>query len=228
MIVAEQKNIKEIIDILGDDFNNLLIVGCGTCVTVSLAGGEREVKSLASILRTYYANHDQDVTINTTTVKRQCDFEFIDDIEEMIKENDIILSLACGIGVQHVVERYPEKIVYPGLNTSFYGATTAVGQWDEMCIGCGDCILDEYFAICPIARCSKQLLNGPCGGSQNGECEVDPDIDCAWELIYNRAEKLDKVEELLGYKKPKDWEVYRDGGPRKLINEEYHEDRKET
>ena len=227
MIVAEQKNVKEIIDLLGDDFESLLIAGCGTCVTVSLAGGEREVKTLAEVLRTYYANQDRDVKIETTTVKRQCDFEFIDDIEEEIKRNDVILSLACGIGVQHLVERYPKKVVLPGLDTSFYGATTAVGEWSERCIGCGDCVLGDFFGICPIARCSKHLLNGPCGGSQHGECEVDPSIDCAWQLIYDRAEALDKIDELTDYLDPKNWETYRDGGPRTLVNEEYHEDRKE-
>ncbi len=224
MIVAEQKKVKEIIDMLGDDFENLLIAGCGTCVTVSLAGGEREVKSLAEILRTYYVNKDKEVNIETTTVKRQCDFEFIDEMEEAVKRNDIVLSLACGIGVQHLVERYPKQIVLPGLDTSFYGATTAVGEWSERCIGCGDCVLGDFFGICPIARCSKHLLNGPCGGSQNGECEVDPSIDCAWQLIYDRAEALGKLEELIDYLEPKNWETYRDGGPRTLINEEYHED----
>lgn len=224
MIVAEQKDVKEIIEMLGDDFEKLLIVGCGTCVTVSLAGGEREVNSLAEILRTYYTQHEQEVDITTLTVKRQCDFEFIDDIEEEINNNDIILSLACGIGVQHIVERYPDKVVLPGLDTSFYGATTAVGEWSERCIGCGECVLDKYFGICPIARCSKRLLNGPCGGSQDGECEVDPSIDCAWELIYDRAKKLGKLSELMDYIEPKNWETFRDGGPRTLINEEYHED----
>ncbi len=224
MIVAEQKKVKEIIDMLGDDFNKLLIAGCGTCVTVSLAGGEREVNSLAEILRTYYANKGRDIEIETLTAKRQCDFEFIDEIEKEIKRNDIILSLACGIGVQHLVERYPKKVVLPGLNTSFYGATTAVGEWAERCIGCGECVLDQYFGICPVARCAKGLLNGPCGGSQNGECEVDPDTDCAWELIYDRGCELDRLEELIEYEPPKDWEVFRDGGPRTLVNEEYHED----
>ncbi|MBS3811419.1 MAG: methylenetetrahydrofolate reductase C-terminal domain-containing protein [Halanaerobiales bacterium] len=224
MLVAEQKNVKEIIDMLGDDFEKLLIVGCGTCVTVSMAGGEREVNSLAEVLRTYYASQGRDVEIETDTVKRQCDFEFLDDIEEEINRNDLVLSLACGIGVQHLVERYPKKVVLPGLNTSFYGATTAVGEWSERCIGCGECVLDKYFGICPVARCAKGLLNGPCGGSQNGECEVDPDTDCAWELIYNRAVELDKLDELIDLVEPKNWEVYRDGGPRTLVNKEYHED----
>lgn len=224
MIVAEQKGIKEIVEILGDDFKDLLILGCGTCVTVSMAGGEREVAAIAEALNLYYNNNDREVNIETETVKRQCDFEFIDEIEVEIDRNDLVLSLGCGVGVQHLTERYPEKLILPGLDTSFYGATTDVGEWSERCIGCGQCILDQYLGICPVARCSKSLLNGPCGGSQDGKCEVDPEIDCAWELIYNHAEKLGMVDQLLGYKEPKDWQTYRDGGPRTLINEEYNED----
>lgn len=222
MIVGEQKDIKEIVEMLdNEEFESLLIVGCGTCVTVSMAGGEREVNSLAEVLRLKYKNEGKDVKINTETIKRQCDFEFVDKLEEDIKNNDLVLSLACGVGVQHLVERYPDKIVLPGLNTSFYGANIDDGILAERCIGCGECVLDEYFGICPVARCSKSLLNGPCGGSQDGKCEVDPEIDCAWDLIYERAKRIGKLDELIEYQPPKDWNTYRDGGPRKLINEEY-------
>ncbi len=222
MIVGEQKDIKDITEMLDkEDFESLLIVGCGTCVTVSMAGGEREVNSLAEVLRLYYKNKNKNVTINTETIKRQCDFEFVDKLEEDMKKNDIVLSLACGVGVQHLVERYPDKIVLPGLNTSFYGANIDNGVMAERCIGCGECVLDKYFGICPVARCSKGLLNGPCGGSQDGKCEVDPDIDCAWDLIYERAKRIGKLDELKEYVSPKGWNTYRDGGPRKLINEEY-------
>ncbi len=224
MIVGEQKDLNEIIDMLGDDFDSLLIAGCGTCVTVSMAGGEKEVEALAEILNMHYKNIGRDVKIETATVKRQCDFEFLDELEEQVKRNDLTLSLACGVGVQQLVERYPDKIFLPGLNTTFYGATTDTGEWSERCIGCGNCVLDQYFGICPIARCSKSLLNGPCGGSQDGKCEVDPEIDCVWELIYNRAKKLGKLDELTKLEPPKDWSTYRDGGPRKLINEEVYND----
>lgn len=221
MIVAEQKKITEIIEMLGDDFETLFIVGCGTCVTVSMAGGEREVKALAELLRLYYSGQKKDIKIETATVKRQCDFEFLDEIEEEVERTDLVLSLGCGVGVQHLAERYPDRVILPGLNTSFYGATTGVGEWSERCIGCGNCVLDKYMGVCPVVRCSKGLLNGPCGGSQDGKCEVDPEIDCGWELIYNRAVRLGKLRELARYEPPKDWQTYRDGGPRKLVNTEY-------
>ncbi len=222
MIVGQQKKAEEIIKMLGENWESLLIVGCGTCVTVSLAGGEREVEALANLLQLYYGKKGKKVTISTDTITRQCDFEFIDDIAEKIEDHDIILSLACGVGVQHMVERHPQKLIFPGLNTSFYGATTAVGEWAERCIGCGECILDRFGGVCPVARCSKSLLNGPCGGSQDGKCEVDDEIDCGWELIFNRMKDLDILEKLLVFEDPKDWQPYRDGGPRKLVNKEYY------
>ncbi len=223
MIVGQQKKAEEIIEMLGTEWDSLLIVGCGTCVTVSLAGGEREVAALANLLKLYYGKKGKKITIATDTIIRQCDFEFIDDIAEKVEGHDLVLSLACGVGVQHMVERHPEKIILPGLNTSFYGATTAVGEWAERCIGCGECILDRFGGVCPVARCSKSLLNGPCGGSQDGKCEVDDGIDCGWELIYNRLNDLGLLEKLLVYEDPKDWQTYRDGGPRKLTNKEYYD-----
>lgn len=221
MIVARQKKADEIIAMLGDELDSLFIVGCGTCVTVSMAGGEREVNSLAELLRLYFKNKKLSIQINTAVIKRQCDNEFIDEIEDEIKNNELVLSMGCGVGVQQLVERHPEKVILPGLDTSFYGATTGVGEWSERCIGCGNCILNKYMGICPIARCSKRLLNGPCGGSQDGKCEVDPEIDCGWELIYTRAVTLGQLNNFIGYEPPKDWQTYRDGGPRKLINSEY-------
>jgi len=178
---------------------------------------KKDIPGLKIVLTDYYPN----ILAFRLTKKKANNFEFIDKLEEDMKNNDIILSLACGVGVQHLVERYPDKIVLPGLDTSFYGANIEDGVMAERCIGCGECVLDKYFGICPVARCSKSLLNGPCGGSQDGKCEVDPEIDCAWQLIYDRAKRIGKLDELLEYQSPKNWNTYRDGGPRKLINEEY-------
>jgi hypothetical protein len=107
--------------------------------------------------------------------------------------------------------------VVPGLNTSFLGLPTEHGVWAERCAACGDCILGLTGGICPIARCSKSLLNGPCGGSEAGHCEVNPEIPCAWQLIYDRLKSLDKVHVLLELQPPKNWRAARDGGPRKIV-----------
>lgn len=223
MIVAQQKPIKEIIEKIGI-VNNLLIVGCGTCVTVCMAGGTRETQSLSELLNAYYKKEKLNVNIKTKTIERQCDKEFVDELEDLIDEADLILSLGCGVGVQGIVERYPQKIVIPGLNTQFFGTTLEVGKWAERCGGCGDCVLDKYSGICPVARCSKSLLNGPCGGSQDGKCEVDQDIDCGWQLIYDRAVRIGQLYKLTEIEEPKNWRTSRDGGPRKLIREEFADD----
>jgi len=108
----------------------------------------------------------------------------------------------------------------PGLNTTFMGMPVEHGVFEERCQACGDCILGLTAGICPIARCSKQLLNGPCGGSQRGRCEVNPDIPCAWQLIYDRMAARGQLERLLEIQPPKNWSTSRDGGPRRIIRED--------
>jgi ferredoxin len=219
MIVAEQKKLEEIMSLLGDA-KRVLIVGCGTCVTVCFAGGEKEVGILASALRMKSKLEEHPMEVDEVTVQRQCEWEYIDPLAERLGEYDVILSLACGIGVQAMNERFPDSITLPGLNTTFLGIPEEQGVWEERCQACGDCILGITCGICPIARCSKQLLNGPCGGSQNSVCEVDPDVPCAWQLIWERAEKLGKMDQLIEIQPPKDWAQSRDGGPRKIVRED--------
>ena len=224
MIVGKLKEVNEIKDSLPDDLESLLIVGCGSCVSVSLAGGEREADSLKNLLDFYYQTNNQQVSIETETIKRQCDDEFLDELELAIARNQIVLSLACGVGVQHLAIKNPDKIVLPGLDTTFYGRTSDIGEWEEMCHGCGKCILDQFAGVCPVARCSKSLLNGPCGGSQDGICEVDDDIDCGWQKIYDRAEELGQLEKLLDFDFPKDWSTHKDGGVRSHKDPEFFQE----
>ena len=124
-----------------------------------------------------------------------------------------MVSLGCGVGVQTLAERFPKIRVVPGLNTKFMGLPTKTGEWEERCQACGNCVLDRTGGVCPIARCSKQLLNGPCGGSQNGKCEISEDVPCAWQLIWERMTSLGREQELLKVQPPKDWSTSRDGGP---------------
>jgi len=219
MIIGEQKPLAEIMEQLGEA-RKVLVVGCGTCVTVCFAGGEKEVAILASALRMKSKLDGHPMEVDEVTVQRQCEWEYIDPLRERLKEYDAILSLACGIGVQAMNEHFPEYITLPGLNTTFLGLPEEQGVWEERCQACGDCILDLTAVICPIARCSKQLLNGPCGGSQRGVCEVDANIPCAWQLIWERAVKLGREELLLEIQPPKNWSTSRDGGPRKIIRED--------
>jgi len=219
MITAEQKPLAEIQGLLGDA-KKVLVVGCGTCVTVCFAGGDREAQIMAASLRmaSKINGHPQEIT--DITVQRQCEWEYLDEIEKEIADADIVLSLGCGIGVQAIAEHFPDTWVVPGLNTTFLGLPTEQGVWEERCAACGDCILGLTGGICPIARCSKSLLNGPCGGSEDGHCEIDPDVPCAWQLIYDRLTSMGKEETLMELQPPKNWQVSRDGGPRKIIRED--------
>jgi len=219
MIIGEQKSLEEIQGLLGDA-EKVLVVGCGTCVTVCFAGGSREAQILSSSLRMSSKIKDHPQQVTDVTVQRQCEWEYLDEIEKEIGEADVVLSLACGIGVQAIAEHFPNTWVVPGLNTTFLGVPVEQGIWEERCAACGDCILGLTGGICPIARCSKSLLNGPCGGSEAGHCEVDPDIPCAWQLIFDRLTAMGKQEVLLELQTPKNWRVSRDGGPRKIIRED--------
>jgi hypothetical protein len=122
--------------------------------------------------------------------------------------------------VQALAERFPKTPIYPGLNTQFIGILESQGVWTEKCAGCGNCRLGEFAGICPITRCAKHLLNGPCGGSQEGKCEVNPDLECGWQLIYDRAVSLGIVDSLERIVPPHDWSTGLDGGPRKVVRED--------
>jgi len=198
----------------------VLVVGCGTCVTVCFAGGEKEAGILATSLRMATKLDGNGKDVAHVTVQRQCEWEYIDPLSDQIAQADTVLSLGCGVGAQALAERFPQAVVVPGLNTSFLGLPTEQGVWEERCAACGDCILGLTGGICPIARCAKQLLNGPCGGSQNGVCEVDPETPCAWQLIYDKLKAQDRLHLILEIQPPKNWSASRDGGPRKITRED--------
>ena len=219
MITAEQKPLEEIKKLVGDA-EKILVLGCGTCVTVCFAGGTKEVGILASSLRMATKLAGDPRQFDEETVQRQCEWEYIDPLKAKVQEYDLVLSLACGIGVQAMAERFPDVPVIPGVNTTFLGMPTEPGVFEERCQACGDCILGLTGGICPIARCSKQLLNGPCGGSQNGVCEVDPDIPCVWQLIYDRMAERNQLDLLNEIMPPKNWSTSRDGGLRRIIRED--------
>lgn len=220
MITAVQKPFDEIYRTV-EGSKKLLILGCGTCVTVCMAGGEKEVGVLASLIRLANKERNIDMEIFEDTIERQCDKEFFDDVRDKIAEADTVLSMACGVGVQYCSEIFEGKPVIPAVNTKFYGTNLDVGIWSERCAGCGECVLEQFGGICPVARCSKSLLNGPCGGSQDGMCEVDQEnIDCAWQLIFDRMKALGRLKSLEENQPVKDWSPGRDGGPGKIVRED--------
>jgi ferredoxin len=212
MIIAQQKPLDEIRQMVAGH-RRLLVLGCGTCVTVCFAGGEKEVGLMATALR---AALGPDVSVEEAIVQRQCEWEFLDQARDAVESADAVISLGCGIGVQGVAERYPSKVVVPGLNTSFLGLTEAPGVWAERCMACGDCMLDMTGGICPIARCAKSLMNGPCGGAQDRHCEISPDNPCAWVLIHERLTALGRQDLLEEIIPARDWRTSHAGGPRRV------------
>jgi len=219
MIVAEQKSLEELKNLVSGA-QKVLVVGCGTCVTVCFAGGAREAAIAAASLRMASKLEGNPLDVSDVTIQRQCEWEYLDQIAEQVKDADLVLSLGCGVGVQAIAEHFNQAWVVPGLNTKFMGMPTEQGVWAERCAACGDCVLGLTGGICPIARCSKSLLNGPCGGSQDGHCEINPETACAWQLIYDRLNSLGKLNLLLEIQPPKNWRASRDGGPRKIVRED--------
>lgn len=219
MIVAEQKPIKEVVDMV-KGCEKVLVIGCKGCVTVCNVGGSKEAGILASALRIAAAKAGRKVQVDEYTLERQCDPEYIEEVKDIIQDYDGVVSIACGVGPQFLSERYPEKRVFPGVNTRFMGGAVEHGMWEERCAGCGTCAIHLFGGICPIARCSKSLLNGPCGGSASGKCEIAKDVDCVWDIIVRKLMAQGRLEDLLQFRPPKSWTTARDGGPRKLIREE--------
>lgn len=215
MVVAEIKPFEEIKDTL-KKYNKILIVGCGTCVTVCLSGGRKQVELLASALRTSRKMEGNDVIIGEKVIPRQCEPKFIDMIKDEAGQYEVILSMGCGAGVQGIAERIGNIPVLPALNTSFIGIADEQGRYFEVCAACGDCILYRTGGICPVARCAKRLINGPCGGSRGGLCEVSKDNPCVWQQIYTRLVKLNMLHFLKGMSRPKTRPVH----PRRLVREE--------
>ncbi len=205
MIVAKRKPFDEIKDFL-KDYKKVLTAGCGTCVAVCLAGGEKEVSVLNSELDMARKLDENPIELGAITVERQCDREYLEAMDSMVDDYDAILSTACGAGIQFLAERYPEKPVFPGVDTSFIGVNQDVGWYEERCRSCNSCVLGMTGGICPVTMCAKGLYNGPCGGTNQGSCEINKDQPCAWYKIYERLSAQDRLDNILEFTPVQDWE----------------------
>jgi len=219
MIVGERKPFDEIKQAISEH-KRVLVVGCGTCVSVCMAGGEKEVELLGSQLRLARQLDGGGGHIEEATIQRQCDREYIEPIIETAKGYDVVLSMGCGAGVQMMADLLDPLPVIPALNTRFIGVTEEEGTWAERCRACGNCMLADFGGICPMTMCAKSLVNGPCGGSKNGKCETRADMDCAWARIVDRLQRQGKLEKWLAM--PPILKKYgRQHHPGKVVNEAY-------
>ena len=217
MIIAEIKSLEEIKRML-EGYKKILNVGCGGCTAVCLAGGQKEVENLNTQLAAASKADDAPMAVDGFTVERQCEVQFIEDLDRMVGKYDAILSMACGAGVQFLAERYPDKPVFPAVNSSFVGVNMDVGWYEERCKCCGNCVLGETGGICPVAMCAKGLFNGPCGGPQDGHCEVNADTPCAWIKIYERLKAQGRLDNIMGVSPAREWEGQTQGS---LVLEQY-------
>ena len=197
--ITQQKPEEEI-DQLLNGLGRIFIFGCGTCVTLTHTGGRPEVDAMQGMLSAKGKLITGDVILPVA-----CDNltgEALKEHEEQIDQADVLLIMTCAFGVQ-TIARQMKKMVVPALNTLFIGKETAVGQFDEICTQCGTCVLGETGGICPVTSCHKGLVNGPCGGTNNGKCEIDDNKDCAWTLIYNRLKEMDRLDAMKKLQKPR-------------------------
>ncbi len=208
MIVLRQKPMDEILSML-EGFSSVLIVGCDGCAAVVQAGGRRQVEMMKLMLDlASKLGKLSGLRVGTASVLHQCNPEGVrSTLQPLVGDYDALLSLACGIGVQTMAMVFEDKDVIPANDTVFMG----MHDWKEMkfyeyCSACGNCVLFETGGICPITRCPKSLLNGPCGGQANGKCEVGGWVrDCAWVQIYKRLKAKGRLDLFTKFRGPRDY-----------------------
>jgi ferredoxin len=203
--ITEQKPFEEIERCLENE-NNIYIIGCGTCATMCHTGGKTEVLNMKEQLEALGKK-----VVGWMVIPTACDDltgEALKEDAERVNKADAVIVMACAFGTQTVASFASEngKPVYPALNTLFVGKGGESGVFSEICQQCGDCVLATTGGICPVTMCAKGLLNGPCGGTNKGKCEEDPERDCAWTLIYKRLEKLGKIDEMKKYHAPRNYQ----------------------
>ena len=197
--ITQQKTQEEIGELLSG-LGRVFIIGCGTCTTLTHTGGEPEVSAMKEVL----AGMVKLVT-GRVVVPVACDNltgEIVKEYGSQIDQANVLLVMSCAFGVQTIATQF-KKMVVPALDTLFIGKETAVGLFDEICTQCGTCIIGETGGICPVTNCHKGLVNGPCGGTNHGKCEIDVNKDCVWTLIYNRLNDLGRLESMRKYQKPR-------------------------
>lgn len=228
LIIVQQKPLEKIFE-MTENFQNFLIVGCDGCAAIVQAGGEKQAEILKTLLEMHRRlGGRNDSKIKAVSILRQCDRQIAaSSLHPLIEDYDALISLACGVGVQTLADLFPNKILIPANDTMFIGMhDTKEGKFYEMCRACGDCILFETGGICPITRCAKSLLNGPCGGQAEGKCEVGGwKNDCAWVLIYNRLKERNKLDLFTKFRIPRDYRVSEH--PRELGGEMLAEEKEE-
>ena len=197
--MTKQKSAEEI-DRLLTNQDRIFIIGCGTCVTLTKTGGQPEVEAMNEAL-----SEKGKLITGTTMFPVACDnltSEALKESGAQIDQADALLIMTCAFGVQTIARRL-RKLVIPALDTLFVGKETGFGLFDEICSQCGTCVIGETGGVCPVTSCHKGMVNGPCGGTNDGMCEIGGDRDCAWTMIYNRMKDLGQLDIMRRYQQPR-------------------------
>lgn len=199
--ITQQKSMEEIEQLL-EGTGRVFIIGCGTCVTLTQTGGVVQVEAMKNQL-----SEKGKVVTGATVVPVACDnltADILKEFQSQLKQADGLLVMTCAFGVQ-TIARQLQKFTIPALNTMFIGKETGAGEFNEICKQCGTCIIGETGGVCPVTACHKGLVNGPCGGTNEGKCEIDSNKDCAWTMIYNRLKDLGRLDAMRKYQKPRNY-----------------------
>jgi ferredoxin len=202
MIITKQKKINDILNSVGE--GPVFIAGCNECATVCHTGGEKEVLEMKDTL------DEKGIEVTGWTVLEPAchllnDKRILRKYENEVNKAKKILVLACGNGVQTLAEIFEETDIVSGTDTLFLGEIKHTNDFEKRCDMCGDCVTDLFGGLCPVSRCPKGMLNGPCGGSIDGKCEVNRDMPCVWNTIYDRLKNKGKLNQLKEIRDPKDW-----------------------
>ena len=202
MIITKQKEFNKLIKSI--DKGPVFIIGCNECATLCHTGGEEEILSMKKAL-----GKKNIKTTGWVILEPACNLQkdkiLLKNYKKDVEKAKKILVLACGNGAQTVSEIIEGIDIVPGCDTLFLGEIKHVNDFEKRCALCGECIQDLFESYCPIARCPKSMLNGPCGGVKNGKCEISSDLDCIWDIIYKNLKKKGQLNRLKEIKKPKDW-----------------------
>ena len=202
MIITKQKKFEDLLNSVGK--GPVFILGCNECATLCHTGGEEEVLAMKDAFEKKQV-HVSGWVVLEPACHLNNDKRLLRSFKEELSKSKKILVLACGNGVQTITEIFDDKDIISGTDTLFLGEIKRVNEFDKRCDMCGECLLDLFGGLCPVSRCPKSMLNGPCGGAKGGKCEINPDIDCVWDQIYNRLKQSGKLHLLDEIQKPKDW-----------------------
>jgi len=207
MIITQKRDRKQLLENV-KDYNSFFLIGCSECATLCGTGGEPELKEMKELLE----SEGKKVT-GTFVAKTGCQVLGtkieLKPFKEALDNTDCVLVMSCGAGTQTAVELFKDKPAYPTNDSLFLGNMTRMQMFDERCSLCGECILDKTGGVCPVTACPKGLLNGPCGGTNDGKCEVSPDIECAWVRIYNRLKEINRLDDMTKITEPKNWAAHK-------------------